>query len=254
MGDTRFNIEAENFDLYFEKLIPTISHAAKEGLPRDVLYKMRVGKLSFLGRLFILWKCLKKRWWIVVEEENGGLSIDQFTELREAIKRREFGIPKAQGLVSSGTFVTASKELADSFEYLNRLSNSPAYNFLQRVKNKTPNNTVQWNEQMKYIVRFLAFYESNKKTWVESTGIMIPEFLVLIYCYRGDEVKGSDMYGSFYKRAYQSSPRKIKVAFMTLQSRGLLKKSGNTSTAKWQITPSGKELINSILTKYALNC
>lgn len=254
MLDTRFNIECENFDLYFEKLVPTIGSAAKEGLPRDVLYKMRRKKLGFIGKLFILWKCLRKRWWIVVEEEEGGLTIEQFVELREAVKRRDYGVPKAEGYVSTGMFVTATKELADSFEYLNRLSNSPAYNYIQRAKNKIPNNTAQWNEQMKFIVRMLAFYESKKKTWVEEKGIMIPDFLVLLYCYCGDEVKGSDMYGSFYKRAYQSSPRKIKVAFMTLQGRGYLKKIGNTSTAKWQITPLGKELINSILTKYALNC
>lgn len=254
MGDTRFGLNVENFDLYFEKLAPLISQPAKEALPKDILYRLRKGKLTFFGKLWVLWKCLGKRWWLVVEEENGGLSVEDFVELREAIKRRDFGVPKAEGFISTGTFVTASKELADSFNYLNRLSTSPAYNFLQRAKNKGANKVAERKDQLLYICRFLSHWESVKKRIVSEMSLGIPEVLVLLYYYNGKEMAGSALYKEYYKRAYQSSPTKIKAAFGSLQSMRYLEKIGHTKGATFNITPLGTDIVNTLLSKYVLNC
>lgn len=254
MGDTRFGLDVENFDLYFEKLVPLISQPAKEAIPKDVLFKMRRNRLSFLGKLWVLFRCLRKRIWIVVEEEDGGLSVEDFVELREAIKRRDYGISKAEGLVSSGTFITASKELGDTFDYLNRLSTSGAYNFIQRAKNKIQSKTAERNEQMEFICRFLTHYESSRKKIMLSTRIEMAEWLVLIYLYNGKEMPGSPIWKEVYKFSYNSSQTKIKVAYGTLQNRNYIERIGIGKFTKFKITPLGRAAVNEVMDKFVLNC
>jgi hypothetical protein len=264
MIKTRFDIDCENFDLYFAKQIPAIAPEVKQTLPKDVLFKLfrkggefnakSTSKLGFLAKLFILWKCLNKRWWIVVEDEHKGMSIEQFFEHKKDIKKREYGITKAEGLASTGCFVLASKELGDCFEYLNRLSVSPAYNYISKAKNKIPNKTAEWNEQMKYILRFITCYEGGKKSWSSSNQLSIPEWYVLAALFHGKDVPGSILYQETFKRAYQSSPNKIKRSFSTLQSRGYIEKTGLTRGATLRITSLGKSVVVSILEKYAINC
>jgi len=253
MADTRFGLDVENFNLYFEKIVPLISQPAKEALPKDVLSRLKRGRLSFLGKLWVLWRCLNKRWWIVVEEENGGLSVEDFVGLREAIKRRDYGVPRAEGLISSGTFVTASKELADSFDYLNRLSTSGAYNYLQRSRNKISNRTQERKEQLEFICRFLAHYESVKKKIVSHTSLNMSEIFVLLYYYNGKEMPGSILYKEYFKSAYQSSPTRIKSAFGSLQNLRYLQKIGSTKGATFVMTPLGRDVVNTLLSKYVLS-
>lgn len=264
MEKTRFDIDCENFDLFFANQMPHIVPEAKEGLPKDVRFKLfrkggefqskSTSRLGFLAKLFILWKCLHKRWWIVVEDEHKGMSIEQFHEHHKAIKKRDFGIQKAEGSVSAGYFVLASKELGDCFEYMNRLSTSSAYNYLSKGKNKIPNKTAEWNEQMKYILRFIICYEGNKKIWVSDKQLSVPEWYVLGSLFHGKDMAGSILYRETFKRAYQSSPNKIKKAFSTLQSRGYIEKVGATKGATFRITALGKDVVVSIIEKYAINC
>jgi hypothetical protein len=264
MAKTVFNIDCENFDFFFSNQVEEIHPKAKEGLPKDILFKLfrkggafnstSTSKLGILAKLFILWKCLNKRIWIVVEDERKGLNVAQFDELHKAFKQRDYSVPHAEGLAASATFILASKELSETFHYLNRLSVSPAYNFISKAKNKIPNKTAEWNEQIKYITRFLAHYESLKKVWVSGAAVSIPEWLVLIALFNGKEICGSVLYHETYKRAYQSSPGKIKLAFGTLQHKGYIEKTGIGKGATLRITALGKSAVCDILDKYALNC
>ncbi len=263
MLKTRFDIECENFDLYFASVVPTLTPAQKEKLPRDITFKLfRKGgsfnttsssKLGFIARLVILWKCLRKRIWIVVEDEENGLTIEQFLELREAQKKKDYSQERASGWIANATFITASKELGDTFAYLNLLSTGPAYNYLMKGKNNIQNKTSEWNKQMKFICNFLAHYESIKKVIVSEAKLSMPEFFVLLYYYNGKESAGSFLYKDFYKRAYQSSPTKIKTSFGTLQHIGYLEKTGQTKGASFRITALGSDTVNWILSKYVLN-
>jgi len=260
---TLFDLSAENFDYYFANELNKISPESKDSLPEDVSFKIFRGggkqnttstsKLGFIAKLFILWKALNKRWFLLVEDEENGLSTDDFLALRAAQKKRDYKFGTTQWLVSSGTFVLASKELSDSFAYLNRLSLSPSYNFLTKAKNKSSNGAAEWSKQMEYICNFIMTYEANKKRWVADYGISMPEWLVLIYLYHGKEVVGSPIYKSVYKRAYQSSPTKLRRCFGVLQSKGLMQKTGEGNGARLSITPLGKDIVNTILTKYAIN-
>jgi hypothetical protein len=260
---TRIDIDSEALGLYFAHEIEKITPQAKSDLPKDIAFKLFRGggkfnanstsKLGFLAKLYVLWKALNKRWWIVIEDEDNGMTPGQFMELRKAYKRRDYGVEKAKTIMLSGTVVFANKELSECCAYLNRLSSSPAYNYLIKGKNHVPCPTAERNKEMAYICRFLVEYEKNKKTWVAAYGISIPEWLVLIYLYHGKEIVGSPIYKEVYRRAYQSSPTKLRSCFSTLQNKKFIQKTGTGKGAMMSITPLGKDTVDGILTRYALN-
>jgi hypothetical protein len=261
---TRFDVDCETLGLYFAHEIEKISPQAKSELPKDVSFKLFRGggkfnanstsKLGFLAKLYVLWKALNKKWWIIIEDEDNGMTPGQFMELRKAYKKRDYGIEKAQTLVISGTIVMANKELSECCAYLNRLSTSPSYHYLIKGKNSVPSPSTERSKEMQYICSFLVNYEKNKKTWVAAYGISIPEWLVLIYLYHGKEINGSPIYKEVYRRAYQSSPTKLRSCFSTLQNKRFIQKTGIGKGAMISITPLGKDTVDNILTKYALNC
>src|SRR6266404_3362279 len=56
----------------------------------------------------------------------------------------------------------------------------------------------------------------------------IAKIYVLFLLYPGKEIQSSSIYHETFKRAYQSSPNKIKAAFSTLQQRKFIEKYGTT--------------------------
>lgn len=258
---TLFDIGCENFDLFFARTIEKMSPEAKETLPRDISFRLfrrggawnatSTNKLGFLAKMFVLIRALRKRFILLIEDEEGGIGLEQFMRMK---KEREFSVQAAEGLRLDGAFVLGNKELMDYFHYLNQLSVSPAYNFLTRMKNLPPNRADQSDKEMAYIFRFLSFWDGNKRSMVANTGLNMPEIYVLLYLYPGKEVSGSDIYNDKFKRAYQSTPSKIKLAFSTLFNKGYITKYGQTRGMTIQITSTGKAVIREIVMKYAVNC
>lgn len=258
----KFDISNENFDLYFIDAVSKMPPDVKETIPADLLWKLfsRNGKvnpnkaanLTFLHRLYYLWK-MKYRFFFHIEGENGGIRHEDFVQMREHIKHRDFGLDRAKEMEFD--FIVGGREFMETLEHLNKVSASPAYNFLMKKKGgRKPgtNKTTERVDQMTSIVQFLSDWEGNKKKWVIETGVTMPEFLVLMYCYHGKDVVGSEIYKGSFRRAYQSSPAAIKKSFGILQHKGYLKRTGIKAGAKMSITPTGKEMVNSILNKYAL--
>lgn len=262
MFKTRSDISHENFDIFFANHLPSITPQAKETLPRDISFALYHGadpkvsntvKLNFITKLWVLWKCFRKNIWIIVQDDNG-ISPEKFAELSKAISKKRTANKDIEDNCAPIHFVTGNKELCDTMDYLNKICVSPYYNYLTKGKNKIPNKVAEWKEQMKYIVQHLDIYERTKKKWTTETGICMAEFYVLMVCYSGNPTKGSDIYHNFYKSAYSSSRTKIKLAFRTLQDRGYIIKHGYKNGSTLQITPLGTEYVNTIISKYVLNC
>lgn len=261
---TILDISCENFDLYFARQIEAITPEAKESLPRDIAFKLfrkggqwdskSTSRLGFMAKLFVLLRALRKRFFLVIEDNQNGMSFDQFMELRKGGEHREYTMELAEGLMQGNQMILANKELSDYFQYTNFLSTSPAYNFLLKNKNVPANKVTQSEKEMGYIVRFLVFWEGNKKNLVANTGMLMPEIYVLMCLFDGGEISGATIYNSKFRRAYQSSQGKIKLAFGTLQAKGYITKYGDRRGAKMQITPLGKDILRQSLIKYAINC
>jgi hypothetical protein len=263
---TVFELSLDNFDLFFDKQLETITPQAKESLPKDVAFKIfrkggavnstSTSKLSFLAKLYILWKALHKNFFIVVEgDDRNGLTVEEFVELKQAIKMRDYGVDRCNDyVIPQATFVTGSKDLMQSLAYLNNLSTAPAYRYLMRSKNPVPNKVEQNKMATEYVCRFLSHYEASRKKIGFQSGINISEWLVLIHIYHGNEVMSNTIWRDVYKYSFNSSKTKIKLAFGTLQNRGYIVKNGTTKGAKIQITALGISAVNDILQKYAVNC
>jgi len=263
MLKTRFDIDCENLDAYFANEMPNLTPEAKDVLPRDVIFKLfrkggsfnsnSTSKLGFIAKLYILCRCLRKRWYIVIEDEGNGIHLAQFNDIPRLVKERDISIPNAKALTVSGGFILGDREVCDTFSYLNRLSASKPYNYLIKAKNAPKNKVAEADKHDIYIVRFLVNWEGCKKTIVSQTGMNMPEILVLLALFDGEEMPGSRLYHELFKRAYQSSPAKIKSAFGLLQQRGYIKKYGILRGAKMQITAIGRDVVKGILHKYLLS-
>lgn len=259
-----FDISCENLDLYFDRHLPLLTPEAKDGLPQDIIFKIfrkggvynskSTSKLSFLAKLYIMIRSLKKRWYLVIEDEENGIGLDQFKDLNKAVKQREYSVPDAERFLATGSLILANTELSDTFSHLNRLGMSAAANYLLKSKNPVKNHVTESEKAAEYVVRFLKHWEGGKKDLVSKSGLNIPEILVLLALYQGNEVQGATLYNGVYKRAYQSSPGKIKTAFGSLQKREYIIKHGGTSAAMMQITALGRDVLRGILDKYVVNC
>lgn len=260
---SKFEVLSENFDLFFANELGKITPDAKDLLPGDVVFKLfrkggevnakSTSKLSFIAKLYILIKCLRKRFYIVIEDEDSGIKLNQFNDIPRLIKERDLSVPNAKDLSAAGAFILGSSEVMTTYSYLNRLSASPAYNYISKARNSVPNGATQDDKAAIAVTKMLIGYESNKKDLVSKTGLNMSEVYVLFLLYPGKEVQSSSIYHETLKRAYQSSPTKIKTAFSSLQQRKYIEKYGTTKKVSLQITPLGRDFVRGILDKYVLN-
>lgn len=264
MPKLQFDIECVNFEHFFEAQASGMTEGQREQLPKELLYKIftkgfRVntkmsGKLSFIAKLFVLFKALRKRWIIIVEDDANGMTEEEYFKFKDLTAKRNYGQDNANELISTGTFVLGCTELVNTYSRLNNLSNSAAYNYLTKGKNKDYTKPEEYIRNQNYICRFVNHYDSQKKKIVMETGLTMAEWITLTYLYDGTERLGSFLYKEKFKYSYNSSSTKIKVSFGTLQSKGLITKHGTGKGCKLQITALGKEKTNSILQKYVVNC
>ncbi len=261
---TKWDVSNENFDYFFANQSKMMTESQRLSLPKDLYFKLfkRGGdvnsestyKLSFLAKIFILIKALRKRVFILVEDENG-MTEEEYFKYREMLFKHKYTISSSDELITDSVFVLANKDVMDTYSRLNRLSTSNAYNYLIKSKNSVRLRSKQsdYVTQVNYICKMLAFYESNRKRIAMQMGLEFTEWLVLIYLFHGGMVKGSDIYKSWYKHSYNSSSRKIKQAFGTLQIRGFVNKIGESRGAKLEITALGRDKVIDIMDKFVLN-
>lgn len=263
-GKWKWDINSDNFDLFFQSIVDGISDQQREELPPDVSYNIfrkghkalstSTSKLPFLAKLYVIWKAFKGEFFIVVRSKDGGVTADEFTEMLSLKKTRDYDKEYAKNmLISNGTFVQGNMELCDSLSYLNKLSASPAYKLILKSKNTKPTKLQEYRQQMNYIANMLCFYEGNKKKWVMSTGINVAEWYILIALYNGREAPSSPLYKEVFKYSYNSGVAQVKKAFGTLQKKGYIEKFGQIKGVNLKITPHGRDLVNQIMSKYVIN-
>lgn len=263
MGKLITDIQHENFELYFGRSVEHLAPYQKEKLPKETTFKLfrrggvfsarSTNKLSFLEKIFVLWKALNRRIYIIVEDHENGLDTEAFLKLREDEKKKRVGNEQANEMIVSSTFVLASKELCQTLSYLNEISVSPIYNYLQRFKNTPKSKIADYKHQMNQVMRFFSNYEATKKKMVMESGLNMPEFLVLIYIYNGEITQSSHIYKEVYRYCFQSSKTRIKQAFGSLQVKGYIEKIGVGRYAQIRITVLGTSKINEVTDKYFKN-
>ena len=261
VNNEKYDVIHENFDGYFEQRVTKLTEQQKSLLPRKLMIKLyrrggkitnslNTSKLNFLEKIYILFRMFKSRWYIVVEDENGG-SLEDWENFRKAVKKKEISENNGNRLVNEGHFFLANKETCDAFSYLNELCTSPAYGYLVKAKNNT--GIAKWKREANYITHFLSSYENKKKSFLINTGLKLPEWYVLVHIYDKNDVPTTGIYKEVYKHSFSASPTQIKTAFGSLQDKKMITKQGYTKGATINITEYGKEVVNNILTKYIIN-
>lgn len=261
---TKWDVDNENFNHFFAKEAALMTEKQRFLLPKELYFKLfkRGGavdtdsnyKLSFLAKIFILIKALRKRVTILIEDENG-MNEEQFFAYRKQLAKCEYKVSSAEGLITDSIFVLANKDVMDTFSRLNNLSVSPAYNYLIKSKNSLRLKSKQsdYITEVNYIAKVISYYESNRKRITMQMGIDFSEWLVLIHIFHGGAVISSSIYKSWYKYSYNSSSTKIKKAFGTLQIRGYIQKIGTSKGAKIEITALGRDKVCEIMDKFVVN-
>lgn len=259
----RFDIQSDNFDFYFEKIVTGITDEQKALLPKQLglsrvndggvsFSKMR--KLPFLAKVWILFYVFGKNVFITVGDNK--ITDDDVKELKISVRKNDIGADNAQWLISKGLFSIGPKEMVDTYHFINRLSSGPAYNYLIKGKNSRKTNTSVSRNRMEYIVRFLRHYEANKKKWNLATGVNMAEFYILIALYDKSRLHGRDIYHRTFDQAYQSSIHSMKKGIKSLQAKYFILKSPHkkTNDITYSITPQGINFVNDVIEKYAIDC
>jgi tRNA splicing endonuclease len=259
IGNSKFDLQNENFEYYFQSQASLMGEAQRELLPKDIGYKIfKKGhifdsksscKLSFLSKMFVLIRALRKKWILIVEDDVNGMSVEEFFKYKE-LHEKNLKSKDSDDIISRGIFVLGCKELVDTFSKINTINLSPTYNYLIKSKNKLSVPKDQWIIASNYMSRFLVNYEANRKTIALRTKLNMPEFQVMIRLYAGEEVLSNTIWKDLYKYSFNSSKTKIKLAFGSLQNKGYIVKSGSTVATKLKITALGKDVLNEIFEKY----
>lgn len=259
----KFDISHENFDQYFANQVMNMTDEEKAVLPKELQFKLfrkggvfnakSTNKLTFLQRLYVLAKARKKRVVIMVEDEENGLSEEDFVDWKKGMRREELSDLFAEKLQGQSEFFLADSELFKTFAYLNRVSVSPAYNYVSRIKNLSKNKVKEFQQQSNYVLKFISNYEAQKKKIVMQQGLSLAELYILFYLYDGIPKLASAVYTDKYKYAYNASKSQMHSAFRTLQQRGFVDKIGDRKGAKLRITVSGNAMAQDILQKYFIN-
>jgi len=263
MSKLQFDISSDNFMYFFEKEAALMTEAQKELLPKELLFRLyakggrvnvkETAKMSFLAKLFVLFKALKKRVIIIVEDDGNGMDEEEYFKWKKLTAKQNYSQDNAGKLITEAQFVLGNKELCDTYHRLNGLSGSPAYTYLCNAKNKDYTKPKKWLEGMEGLIRFLSNYEANRKNIAMKTGLTMSDWLVLIYLYHGNLVPSAPIYNSWYKYSFNSSARKIRGSFSVLQTRSYVEKVGSTNKAKLRITALGKDKVNEICKNYITN-
>lgn len=262
MPKLQFDISSDNFMYFFEKEAALMTESQKELLPKELLFRLyakggrvnvkETAKMSFLAKVFVLFKALKKRVIIIVEDDAEGMTEEEFFKWKKLTSKQNYSSDNAGKLITEAKFVLGNKELCDAYHRLNGLSGSPAYNYLIASKNKDYTKPKRWLEGMNGIIRFLTDYEATRKKITLETGLTMADWLVLIHLYHGNLIPSAPIHKEHYKYSFNSSASKIKMAVSLLQQRGFVEKVGVSRLAKIRITALGKDRINDIMKKYVL--
>lgn len=257
----KVDIQSQNFDNYFYNQMNEVATEWRKYLPTEFsqllwrqdnkINKRSIKHFNALQRLFVLSRAANKEILIVVIDKEKGIGPDEFSAWMKNNRKNGHEKQTSEDLTCQASFLLANQELGETFSYLNRVAQSPMYNYLSKVKGLEENKVKEFSRNMKIIAKMVRNWEMHKRSWTIAAGISMAEFYVLICLYLEGEMRGALIYQKYFKSAFHSSTTKIKEAFGTLQSRGLIEKIGLTRGATMRITGLGVELVNNILSGYS---
>lgn len=255
----RIDLQNEAFDLYFADAARNLTQRQREVLPSTVYRGLfvknqtyKISSISFFRKLYILLRALNKRFFLVIEDEENGLSTDAFIKLKEAEKNKEIieDTPFEQSLGFS--FCLADKDLVDWLSYINGLCNAPAYSYSLKLKNENLKQFPKYKEQVRYLGKMFLSYEKNKIKIQKDMRVTMAEFYLLLHLYDGEKKPLTSFYNGAFKDTPGCSRRTITDALRKMLFEKSIERFNSCRYAEYKITPYGTQMINEIMKKYMI--
>jgi len=256
----RIELQNEAFDLYFAASAGNLTERQREALPLPVYrslflknQKFKLTSISFLRKLYVLLKALNKRFFLIVEDEENGVSPEAFMAIVEAEKNKE-RVPDTPWENSINySFCLADKSLVDWLSFLSGICENPAYSYAQKLKVENLKSFPRYKEELKYLLAMFIRYEMGKKKIEKNKGVSVSEFYLLMHLYDG-AWKGL---ATFYKELFMQIPgcsrRTMTDAIRKMLIEKTVEKKGNSRLLQYRITPYGTQFINEVMNKYVLS-
>lgn len=259
MSKLTVDIQSENFNFFFANECADMLEYQKAQIPHKWLAKMFKANgefrktsdtLPFLAKIYILYKALGKRFFIVMDSEQGVDKQDFLQLMNGEILEPEQAIDK---LRVGGMFVLGNKELSDGVSRVHALASGPTYNFLVKSKNTAPSKIAEHSRQMAYIGKLISHYEGRRKKWQLEFGLTSQEWYLLTYILDGKEYVFRKIVSDVYSNAMAATRPMLQTALTSLRRKGYVDKIGATKFAKIKITALGKEVTQAIISRFFLN-
>ena len=247
----------ENFDLYFGAAIDELPKAQRADMPLNVyksLYNRtgirQLDKIPFFRKWFVLSKTLNKKTFIIIEDNDNGLTPEQFFKFKEGEKNKKSN-PFEDG--DNISFCLGDRDLINWLCYLNIISQSPAYTYFLKLKNAHKNRFPSFQKEIHFLISMLLQYEGSKAKIAKEHNIGMPELYALYYLYGGEKKHYVHLYRTILKNAYGCSRRSMITAFKFLTDMKYVEKTeGRGAAITFRITALGTQVVNEIIKSYVI--
>lgn len=257
---TEFDVQTENFDGFFELTVNGMSPEQRNLIPENLKKKLisqtngklRPQKLSFTEKLFILQRAFNKKWYVVVEGQQGeeAMSMEHYQQFREQRVWNEVTSSEANLMLRDAVSIVGDKDLIKWLFHLNDLCVSGAYNYGLKIRNVKPENLFKERQALHYFIRMLLVYEGNKRRIVRDYSISVADFYCLLFFYEGQKNKASVIYEEVLLNAININKGIILKALRSLVDKKYIDRYGKGQDTTYAITSFGINIVNDILVKY----
>lgn len=257
---TKYDLQTENFDGYFELILSTMQPEQRNKIPDNLRTKLisqvdgklRPSKLSFVEKVFILQRVFNRKWYIVIEGdgEEEAMSMEHFNKFRTQRIWNESLPSEANMMIRDGVHVIGERELIKWLFHLNDLCVSGAYNYGLKLRNVKPKNIFKEKKALNFFIKTLLTYEGNKRKIIRDYSIAILDFYCLLYLYDGKKKKAPELYEEVLLNAINVNKSSIMRSLKSLYDKKYIEKYGKEKDITYEITSFGINVINDILVKY----
>ncbi len=249
----KYDIVSEEMQLYFDDLVANMTESERKEIPRDLFFRVKKGKTNFIEKIALMWKVFKKDCYIVIKNEEDGMTAKDFELNRRQLKHDNYGEDAVRDYVAKGGFVLGADSICLGLHYEALLSSSPMYRYVSQMRGLQSNELAGKRKELLEFSKMAINYESSKKAMLRQQDLTIAEWLILVYFSDGTQKTGAALYTTLKFDAFGAGKSRVLAGLKKLTFNGHLQKSGKTCAALYKISQRGMDKYYTCLTQYVFN-
>lgn len=251
-----YDFYSENFENYFKDIVVGMTQIQKDSLPEQLLFKLFSGEklthgnLSFKEKVYILNTVFRKKVEIVIEDENDGISLEDYCLAKKAQAGKRTNTELLSEPRVQASFVLADRDFFKSIAYFNQIFTTEIYKLYKRTfdfdRTQKDINYNKGREVVKHITELILSYEINKKRFVMTNNLNPGKLYALIYFSTGEKL-GSSFIKKDFKYSYNCNAVMLSKAVKELTDTGYLDRRGGTTKYRYTLTAKGQHILNRVI-------